>query len=119
MFKLQDDTELLIKNWPVVIGVPQDEGRIAKHEIRADFHVLPQAEIEELMEASREGGGSVDADTLRRVVRRVHDVADAEGKPMDYTPELLERMIQIPYVRIALITAYFEAAAGKKAKRKN
>lgn len=121
MFKLMDDENegLVIKDWPVVISVPQDGGAVAKHEIRADFLLLPQDEIDAQMELSRESDGYVDRDILRRVVKRLSGVADAEGKALDYTPDLLEKMIKKPFVRNAMISTYFEAAAGKKAKRKN
>lgn len=120
MFKLMDETDgRLIKKWPVVVNVPQDEGRVAKHEIRADYLVLPQDELDDLMEAARDSDGKVDADILRRVVRGLHDVADADGNAIEYTPALLERMIKIPSARIALVTTYFEVAAGQKARRKN
>ncbi len=121
MFKLMDDEDAgkEIKDWPVLINIPQDGGKVAKHEIRADFLLLPQADVEEQMEQSRESDGNVDRDILRRVVRKLSDVADAEGKPLDYTTELLERMINKSYVRSALISCYFDAANGRKAKRKN
>lgn len=120
MFKLLDEAEgRLVKKWPVLIKVPLDEGRVAQHEIRADYLVLPQDELDALMEASRESEGKADSDLMRRVVRCLHDVEDKDGNPIDYTPELLERMLKIPSARLALVTTYFEAAAGQKAKRKN
>lgn len=120
MFKLMDESEeRLIKKWPVVVSVPQDEGRVAKHEIRADYLVLPQDELDDLMEASRDGDGKVDAGILRRVVHGLYDITDAAGNTIEYTPALLERMIQIPSARIALVSTYFEVAAGQKARRKN
>lgn len=119
MFKLPEETELLVKKWPVVVSVPQDDGRIAKYEIRADYHLLSQEELDDLMEASRESGGSTDADMLRRVVRCLYDVQDAGGHAIEHSDDLLDRLINIPYVRIGLVNAYFTAAAGQKAKRKN
>lgn len=120
MFKLEDNDETVIKNWPVIISIPQDGGMVQKHEVSVDFLLLPQDQLTELMEASRESeGGSVDADILRRVVKRVTGVADADGKALDYTPELLERLIKKAFVRTAMVSTYFEASCGKKAKRKN
>jgi len=120
MFKLDDNEETIIKNWPVLINVPQDGGAVQKHEITADFLLLPQDQLDDLMTASRDSeGGSVDVDILRRVVKRITGVADADGKALDYTAELLERLIKKAYIRSALVTTYFEAASGKKAKRKN
>jgi hypothetical protein len=120
MFKLDDNEETIIKNWPVIISVPQDGGAVQKNEISADYLLLPQDQLDDLLAASRESeGGTTDADILRRVVIRVGGVADADGKTLDYMPELLERLIKIPFCRAALVTTYFEAASGKKAKRKN
>jgi len=119
MFKLDDNEETIIKNWPVIINVPHDNGATQKHEITADFLLLPQDQLDEVLAASLDGEGSLDADILRRVVKRIAGVADAEGKAIDYTPELLERLIKRPYARSALLGTYFEAASGKKAKRKN
>lgn len=56
---------------------------------------------------------------LKRVVRRVTGVADADGNALDYTPELLERIITKTYIRVALVNSYWDANSGKKAKRKN
>lgn len=120
MFKLMDDEEeVIIKDWPVVLSMPQDGGAVQKHEIRADFLLLSQDEIDAQLEQSREGEGNADADILRRVVKRLGGIADAEGKVLDYTPDLLEKMLKRPYARSALISTYFEASAGKKGKRKN
>lgn len=120
MLKLDDNEETILKKWPVIISVPKDGGAVQKHEITADFLLLPQNELDELIEASRDAeDGSVDRDILRRVVKQLGDVADAEGKAIDYTPELLERMLKKAYIRAALISTYFEASSGKKAKRKN
>lgn len=119
MFKLDDNEETIIKNWPVVINVPQDGGTTQKQEISADFLLLPQEQIDEQLVLSREGDGNADADILRRVILRVSGVADSDGKAIDYTADLLERLMKKPFIRAALVSTYFEAAAGKKAKRKN
>ena len=118
-FKLDDSDEQIIKGWPVVISIPQDGGGIAKHEIAADYLLLPQDELDELLAASRESDSNTDIDILRRVVRKISGVQDSEGKTLDYSEELFSRLMKRPYIRSALVTTYFEAAIGKKAKRKN
>lgn len=115
MFKLDDNEETIIKNWPVIISIPQDGGGVQKQEISVDYLLLPQDQIDEIIGAE----GYSDGDLLRIVVRRVTGVGDADGKALDYTPELLGRLIRKQYVRAAMVTTYFEAASGKKAKRKN
>lgn len=119
MFKLDDNDETLIKNWPVLIHVPQDGGTTQKHEITADFLLLPQDQIDEQLNSSRDSDGNADTDILRRVVQRISGVADADGKMIDYSPALLEKLLKKSYIKQALVTTYFEASAGKKARRKN
>lgn len=119
MLKLDTSDETLIRNWPVLVNVPQDGGNIARHEITADYVLLPQEQYDEQIAASRDSDGNSDIEMLMRVVRRVGGVADADGNALDYTPELLERLIKKTYIRVALINAYWAANSGHKAKRKN
>ena len=120
MFTVPDENEeILIKDWPVIINVPQDGGVVAKHEIRADFALLPQDKIDEQIEASRESNGNADIGILEQVLRKLGGFQDKSGNKLEYSVELQTRVIKIPYVRSALVNAYFEAAGGKKAKRKN
>lgn len=120
MLVLQDTTEeTIIKDWPVIIHVPQDGGKVARHEVRADFVLLPQDEIDDMIEQAREGDGSTDTAILDRVVRKLGGFADKEGKPIEYGPELMSKVKQLSYIRQGLVRAYFDAAAGKKAARKN
>lgn len=120
MFKLTDDNDegTIIKNWPVIISVPQDGGTVQQHQITADFLLLPHTELDE-MAAALEGDGRLDVEMLRRVVKRVGNVSDANGAVLDSSPELIERLLKKAYVRAALIKTYHEAASGQKAKRKN
>ncbi len=111
--------EVLLKDWPVIINVPQDGGAVAKHEVRADFILLPQEKIDEQIEASRDSNGNADIGILNQVLRKLGGFQDASGRNLEYSPDMQSRVLGIPYVRSALIGAYFEAAAGKKAKRKN
>lgn len=119
MFQLDDNEQTLVRNWPVIINVPQDGGTTRKREITADYLLLPQDEQDELLSQAQSDDGKVDAEILRRVVKGIGGVADAEGKPIEYSPELLERLMQKAYIRLALINTYLEATAGQKAKRKN
>lgn len=119
MFKLDDNEEIIIKNWPVIINIPQDGGTTRAHQINADFLLLPQDKYNEQLEISRDSDSGADTEMLRRVVKRLDGVADADGKPLDYTPDLLDKMLKKAFVRSALFDAYNEANSGKKAKRKN
>ena len=120
MFKLPDPSdEPLIKSWPVLISAPQDGGRVAKFEVTADFVMLPQSEIDDLLEQARESDGNVDNAVIDRVVRGLAGFSDTSGNAIPYGPDLVERIKGIPYVRKAIVTAFFDATHGRKAARKN
>ena len=120
MFKLDENEEIIIKNWPVIISKPQDGGTQQKHQITADFLLLPDDKLEELMAASRESeNGNVDRDIARRVVVKISGVAGADNTPLEFNAELLEKLLNKRYVRSALVATYFDAVNGKKAKTKN
>lgn len=115
----EENEEVIIKDWPVIINVPQNGGAVARHEVRADFVMLTQEKIDAQVDESRESNGNADIGILNQVLRNLGGFQDSAGNKLDYSPEMQARVIKIPYVRSALINAYFDAAAGKKAKRKN
>ncbi len=49
--------------------------------------------------------------------KRVKDESGTNDEP--FTPENRAKMLQIPYVRMALLKAYYEASQGQGAERKN
>ncbi len=114
-----ENEETIIKDWPVIINVPQSGGAVAKHEVRADFLMLSQEQIDAQIEESRESNGNADIGILNQVLRNLGGFQDASGNKLDYSADMQARVLKIPYVRSAMINTYFEAAAGKKAKRKN
>ena len=108
MFKLVDSHKV---TWPVTIQKPIDGGKVEKHKVDAVFEILPS---EESMELSREG------ELLERVVVGLKtEIGDEEGNPVEFEGEIRKRFLRIPYVRAALVEAYFQAAAGREAQQKN
>ena len=109
MFILADEQEAkIVRKWPVVIQVPQDGGQVTKSEIECDFMILPQDEMDALIQSSREGDG--DEDVLRRVWVGFGRVQDAAGNPIEYSDAVRDRMLKIPYVRGAILRGYFVTA---------
>jgi hypothetical protein len=43
-------------------------------------------------------------------------IADEEGRPLAFTPERRDQLIDVPYVQSALITAYRDTCAGRITK---
>lgn len=121
MFKVIDDSTegTVIKDWPVIINMPQTGGRIAKHQISVDYLMLPQDEIDAMIEASKEADGATDTDIAKRVVMSIGRLVDADDKPMDYTEKLRDMLLKRPYFRRALVQEYFSMASGQKPKTKN
>lgn len=110
MFKLAAVRKVL---WPVTVQIPQDEGKVQKAEFDAEFEILPQKEHDELM-AERPDA------LLDRVLVGWRRVKDEDGnQDIAFSPEKKAELLGISYVRMALLNAYYEAAGGRKAQRKN
>ena len=111
MFKIEKQLSV---QWPVLIGIPRDGGGISKARISAQFELLPNSEFQAIY-----SNGGNDEDLLRRVLLGWSDVADADGNPLAFGSETRETLIQITYVRSALVAAYMECCSGREAARKN
>lgn len=112
MFKIVKQRRV---EWPVVIPVPQSGGKVQKHEITAEFDILPQTRIEEITAEAR--SGDQDKALLREVLVGWDDVAGEDGQPIGFSPEARDALIDISYVRAALMRAYFEASSGAAARK--
>ena len=97
--------------WPGTVLVPQDGGKRGKQTFTAEFALLP----DERSRALRNGEIS-DDDFLREVLVGWSGVADADGADLPFSDEARDRLIAIPYVRVALIEAYFDFVAGGRRK---
>lgn len=109
MFKLAAVRRI---KWPVTVNIPQDGGKTLSVEFDTEFEILSIKEHDELV-----GAG---ADLLTRVLvgwdRMMNEAGDA---PLEFSEEAKAKALDISYVRSALTLAYYEAAHGNKAKRKN
>ena len=113
MFKLKDNKDFW---WPVTVAVPVD-GRHAKHKFRGQFLLIDQEEIDGYVEDANDDEAG-DLDLLSRVLIGWEGVADDDGNPIEFSDEVRDKLLKIPYVRLGLIKAYFEAVAGGR-RRKN
>lgn len=111
MFKIAKEQTTVA--WPVKVQVPQPGGKFVEQKFSADLLILDQAETEEII---KQDGG--DVNLLRTVVKGASELQDQHGEPIAFEPKVLELLISIPYVRVAMVEAYFDAASGG-AKRKN
>lgn len=106
MFRLMQPMEPC--EWPVTVPVPQHGGRVAKHRFTAHFAYLPADEIGPASEAGDEA-------FVARVLVGWDGVQDEHGEPLPFSAEARAALIQIPYVRRALVMAWHEFIAGRAA----
>ncbi|MGE0289688.1 MAG: hypothetical protein AB7I42_25640 [Bradyrhizobium sp.] len=136
MFKFARKREVL---WPVTVLVPLDDGsgQVAEMEIRIRYRLLTSTELndrarEELEVALSAGveGGAVDGMLAQlspdRINKAMEDLkgritgweglADEAGEPLAFTPENLDGVLEIPYLRTAIHRGLVEASQGAPAK---
>lgn len=90
---------------PVKVRVPTDTGHETQ-ELRARFRFRDDSEVPAI--TGRNGG----VDFLRDVTVELMDLVDDKGAPVEFTPELFERLLRLPYLRTGLIASYFAAQNG-------
>ncbi len=108
MFKLAAKKTI---TWPVTVHIPQDGGKTTAATFHAEFEVLDQDELNELVLEGK--------DMVSEVLVGWKGVADEQGGEIAYSAEEKKKLIAITYVRNAILTAYGEVQQGRAAARKN
>lgn len=83
---------------------------VERQSITVRYRALANSEIELFDLRTAEGT----TDFLHRVVARVDDVVDDDGKPVPFTPALLDRLLDLGWVRQPMVRSYFAALAGAR-----
>ena len=104
--------------WPVVLMVPsaKGSGKYDKQTFEAEFKYLSQERIDEIIKSARAEEIN-DNQVLDEVLAGWKGVQDDDGSELDFSPSNLELVLQIPGMRSAIVSAFFESLAG--ARRKN
>ncbi|MCK5296138.1 MAG: hypothetical protein KAJ75_04545, partial [Alphaproteobacteria bacterium] len=97
--------------WPVKVTVPVDGGRHHEQTFTAKFKILDHDKIESLDIAA------IDDELLKESVVGFEGITDADGLEVPYSDENKALILNIVFVRLALMQAYSEAVI--KHKRKN
>lgn len=111
MFVLNKDR---IVEWPVTIEEPADGGKTELHEVSVQYRLIKQSDYDAAFEQGQDAG------VLRQVVAGWNGFSRAVGpgaETMLFSAEALEQLIEVPYVRRALVLGYVECVRG--ARRKN
>jgi hypothetical protein len=53
---------------------------------------------------------------LRDIIVELHDLADDKGNAIEYSHEVRDAALALPWARMALLSAYFEAILGARLK---
>lgn len=94
----------------VTARVPTDGG-FREETCKATFRVIDPEEAGAFDLMTTEGSTGF----LKRVVVRIEDIADAEGKPIEWSDDVRDAVLRLPWARSALARTYFSAVAGAKA----
>lgn len=95
--------------WPVTVNEPMDGGTVQESEFTARFKIVSEEESNAAIEASGKKGG--DPFALFRLVW-----VGLATKHGDLTEDVFLKMLAKPYVRQAVLMAYFRCAQGAAAK---
>ncbi|SRR5581483_9504278 len=106
MFKINPNPVFTIG---VPILVPADGGT-REETLTVTYRALASSEIDKFNLRDPEDTAAF----LRTVIKDVQDIADADGNPLKYSPDVLALLIDLPWVRQGLCAAYFAGVAKAK-----
>lgn len=106
MFKIIKNPEFTAA---VKVTIPV-EGGFADASFTARFRALSVSETDAFNLFTAEGT----SDYLRTIFVGWEDVCDDAGQPMSFNNAARDELIDLPYVRSALVTAYNAAMSGAK-----
>ncbi|MEL7706593.1 hypothetical protein AAG593_09255 [Citromicrobium bathyomarinum] len=106
MFKIVEDVTF---TRPVTAYRPEGEKQV-EETFSATFRVVPPEEADEFDLFATKGS----TEFLKRVIVRLDDVGDAQGTPIDYSDEVRDQVLRLPWARNALARTYFEEVRGAK-----
>lgn len=102
MFKIEEDYRY---DWPVTVKKPVDGGTFQEHVFTARFRMIDEERAAELANESATA-------LLREIVVGFEGVFGADDKALAFTAENRDRLLQVPYVRLALVEAYYGSQRG-------
>ncbi len=111
MFKIAQNPSY---KWPVAVHIPADGGKFVKATFTAEFRALAQSEMDNVLADIRDGDR--DADFAGECLIGWSGVQDADGADLPFSDEAKARLLNIPYVRAAVVAAFFDSITGGRRK---
>lgn len=105
MFVVRDIKQV---EWPVVVNVPIDGGKVSTHRCYATFELLDSDSLQDL---TRECKGD-DVQVMLRVIVGWRDICDEDNRPIPFSSAELKTLLVKDYVRTAFVTAFNKALYG-------
>ena len=102
----------------IPVDVPLDMGKTERSTFIMEFKRLSVSETKALVEEAASRAVS-DEEMLERYAVSWEGVVDDDGKPLAFNKTNIEKLMDISYIRKALMAAFIEDVFGKEAVRKN
>lgn len=97
----------------VTVHVPTDRGKV-EHQFKVRFRALTRSE-----EAQYDAFNAASTDDfLRRIVVGWEGLQDDEGNTLEFSETAVNTLIDLHYVRQALVQTYVEAISGGKSPKR-
>jgi len=109
MFELPRD---LTWRWPVAVQQPADGGVLVEKRFDVRFRLIDDATQERLIATDPSGRA-----LLREAIVEVFDVVIDGAPAVGTAPGLVEQLINVPYVRVALLRAHNQSVSGHAAAK--
>jgi hypothetical protein len=106
MFKLASEPTFRAK---LSARVPIDGGS-RRETFEATYRVLTIEKIAEFDLTTPEGTTAF----IKAALVELHDIADEQGNPVEYSDQVRDQVINLPYARSAITQGYFDAVAGAR-----
>lgn len=106
MFKIVEEPTF---THTVKVKVPIDGG-YRDETCKATYRVI-SPELSDTYDLKTTDGST---EFLRAVLMKMDDIADAQGQPLEWSDEVRDQVLKLPYARAALAGAYFGALNGAK-----
>lgn len=104
--------------WPVKIETPKSGGSYTKEEFEAEFRLVSQSRIKEILGISKpkDGKQPTDNDFCKEIMVGWKNVKDESGEDLTFSQHNLELILEVPGVAKKIVTAYLESFSGAEEK---
>jgi len=107
--------------WPVTFDVPVDGGRHERQTFDGEFKRLPQSKIGPMVAELQKLEDLGDLERFTEIAADLlvgwSGINDDNGKEVPFSQKALERLLEVPFLAVAVLKAYMDSIKG--AKRKN